>query len=300
MRHISPLAFSVALLSLPLLSVSQEMEPNAYSPNPTGANFILAGFGETWGEILFDPSLQVTDVNARWHNLVAGYGRTFGLFGRLTNIALVAPYVTGTVSGNVDEVFREITRTGFADARLRATINLIGNPAMSLAEFATFEQGTTFGLTFIVAPPTGRYFPDKLINIGANRWSFKTELGISHPVGRWRWEFAAGVWAFTDNDDFFGGQRRSQDPVFTYQGHVVYTIRPRFWVAFDANWFRGGTSQIDGVDNADLQSTSRYGLTAAYPLNARHSLKLIYSRGATTRIGGDYQNLGLIWQYLWF
>ena len=276
------------------------MEPYAYAPNPVGANFILAGYGETWGEILFDPSLQITDVDASWHNLTVGYGRTFGWFGRLANFAVAVPYVAGDVSGNVDEVFTEVTRTGFADPRFRVSINLLGGPAVSPAEFTTFKQRTTLGMTFIVAPPTGRYFPDKLINIGSNRWSFKTELGVSSPVARWRFELAAGIWLFSDNDDFLGGRTREQNPIATFQGHVIYTFRPRFWIAFDANWFRGGSSKVDGIGNADLQSTSRFGLTTSYPLNKNHSLKLTYNIGATTRIGGDYQNLSLIWQYAWF
>jgi len=288
------------LAGLPVTAVAQEMEPYAYAPNPVGVNFILLGAGETWGEILFDAAIPVTDVRARWHGLTLGYGRTFGLFGRAANFALAAPYVTGDVSGNVEEVFTEITRTGIADPRLRLSVNLIGSASMTPVEFATFKQRTTLGLTFIVAPPLGRYMPDKLINIGSNRWSAKTELGLSHPAGRWRFEVAAGVWVFTDNDDFFGGQLRQQDPVTTFQGHVIYTFRPRLWVAFNANWYRGGRSFVDGVDAADLQSTSRFGLTAAYPVNRSHSLKLAYSSGATTRIGGDFQQLALIWQYAWF
>jgi len=279
---------------------AQEMEPNAYSANPVGANFVLAGFGETWGEILFDPSLLITDVDASWHSTTLAYGRTFGLFDRSANFALAIPYVTGDVSGNVDEVFAEITRTGFADPRIRLGINLFGAPALTPQEFSMSDRGTTLGLTFIAAPPLGRYFPDKLINIGSNRWSFKTELGLSHPIKNWRIEVAAGVWTFTDNDDFFGGQTRRQNPIVTYQGHVIYSFRPRMWLALDFNWYRGGTIEIDGNRPTNLQSTSRYALTFAYPINAMHSIKAFYSRGARTRIGGDFDHFTIAWQYAWF
>lgn len=300
MRTLRVLVCIVVWPLIPDLAKGQEMEPYAYAPNPVGLNFFFAGYGETWGEILFDPSLQITDVDASWHNLTAGYGRTFGLAGRQSNFTMVFPYVAGDVSGSVDEVFTEVSRTGMADPRFLLSINLLGGPAMSPAEFAKYKQRTTLGMKFIIAPPTGRYFPDKLINIGSNRWSFKSELGVSSPVGKWRFELAAGVWVFSDNNDFFGGHVRSQNPITTFQGHAIYTFRPRFWVAVNANWFRGGTSEVDGIANADLQSTSRFGLTASYPLNAKQSLKLAYSDGATTRIGGDYQNLSLTWQYIWF
>ena len=300
MRKTLVMLLAWCLGELTVTTRAQEMEPYAYAPNPVGANFLLLGYGETWGDILFDPAIPITDVEASWHSLVLGYGRTFPLFGRAANMAMAFPYVTGDLSGNVEESFTEITRTGFADPRFRVTVNLLGAPALTPAEFADFQQGTTLGLTLIVAPPVGHYLPDKLINIGSNRWSAKTELGLSHPAGRWRFELAAGVWVFSDNDDFFGGQLREQDPVTTFQSHVIYTFRPRLWIAFDANWYRGGRSFLEGVDRADLQSSSRIGLTASYPVNRSHSLKLDYSSGATTRIGGDFQKLTLIWQYAWF
>ena len=41
------------------------------------------------------------------------------------------------------------------------------------------------GLTSLtVNAPTGQYDGTKLINVGTNRWAFKPEVGLSHPVGR--------------------------------------------------------------------------------------------------------------------
>ena len=57
-----------ALLSASLLAPSiaraQELEPRAYSPAPVGANFVLLAYSYPAGEVLFDPSLPITDVNA--------------------------------------------------------------------------------------------------------------------------------------------------------------------------------------------------------------------------------------------
>ena len=115
------------------------MEPYAYAPNPVGVNFLFAGYGETWGEILFDPSLQIEDVNARWQHLTVGYGRTFGLAGRQSNFAMVFPYVVGDVSGSVNEVFAEVSRTGMSDPRFLLSINLLGSPAIQLIRWAQRE-----------------------------------------------------------------------------------------------------------------------------------------------------------------
>jgi hypothetical protein len=222
------------------------------------------------------------------------------LFSRTASFAVAAPYIKGDASGNVQEQFSEISRTGFADPRLRFGINIFGAPALTPAEFAMQKPRTSLGFTLIVVPPLGQYYGDKLINLGSNRWSVKTEFGLSKPVGSWRWEIAAGAWFFTDNDDFFGGQHRSQDPITTVQAHVIYTFKPRLWMAFDSTWYGGGNSYINGAARSDLQSNTRMGLTLAIPVNNRHSIKFAFSAGVTTRIGGDFTQFNIAWQYTWF
>ena len=45
--------------------------------------------------------------------------------------------------------------------------------------------------------------------------------------GKWLLEGCAGAWWFADNDDYFGGRLREQDPLVSMQAHVSYTFRPR-------------------------------------------------------------------------
>lgn len=282
------------------LACAQELEPRAYSPNPVGLNFATVGYAHSSGDVLSDPSLPLDDVHASLNAVSVGYGRTFGLFGRGAAVLLGLPQVWADVAGNIGEDRRSTSRTGLADARVRLTVNLLGGEALSPAEFAKREPGPLLGASLIVVAPTGEYLPDRLINIGSNRWAFKPELGFSYPIGRWYFDVAAGVWLFTGNDDFYGGSLREQDPVTTLQGHVVYVFRPRLWLAVDATYYEGGRTVIDGVPRADLQANSRIGLTLAVPLNARQSLKFAWSEGATTRIGGDFSSYGVVWQYAWF
>lgn len=282
------------------LACAQELEPRAYSPNPVGLNFATVGYAHSSGDVLFDVSLPLSDVHASLDAVTVGYGRTFGLFGRGAAVLLGLSQVWGDVAGNIGEDRRSTSRTGLADARARLTVNLLGGEALSPAEFAKREPGPLLGASLIVVAPTGEYLPDRLINIGSNRWAFKPELGFSYPVGRWYFDVAAGVWLFTGNDDFYGGSRREQDPVTALQGHVVYVFRPRLWLAVDATYYEGGRTVIDGVPRADLQANSRIGLTLAVPLTARQSLKFAWSEGATTRIGGDFGSYGVVWQYAWF
>lgn len=279
---------------------AQELEPRAYSPNPTGVNFLVAGYAHSSGGVLFDASLPFSDVEAELNAAVAGYGGTFGLFGRSANVAIAVPYVWGDVSGNIGEDRREVTRSGMGDIKLKLAVNLFGGEALSPAEFAQRTPKTTLGGSVTVSAPTGQYDPLKLINIGTNRWAFKPELGLSHPMGNWFFDAYAGVWVFTNNDDFYGGQRREQEPIVSLQAHVSYAFRPRLWIAANATYYRGGETTIDGVPRADLQENTRLGLTLSVPLGKAQSLKLAWSDGTTTRIGGDFTVYGVTWQYMWF
>jgi len=278
----------------------QELEPRAYSPNPTGANFVAAAYARTKGAVVFDASLPFSDVEAATHSGSLLYGHTFGLAGRSASATVVLPYVWGHVEGNVGEEFRRITRSGLADLRARLAVNLLGGPALAPREFAARRPRTSVGASLSVVGPTGQYDPAKLINIGANRWSFKPELGLSQPVGRFYLELYGGAWFFTDNLDFFGGSRRGQEALGTLQAHVSYTFRPRLWLAGDATFYGGGRTMLDGVPNADVQSNSRLGLTLAVPLGRHQSLKASWASGFTTRIGGDFDTLAIGWQILWF
>ena len=102
---------------------AQELEPRAYSPSPTGTHFVVFGVGESSGGVSTDPALPIQNVSGTIDSLVAGYGQTFGLFGRSASLGLAVPYVDAEVKGDVAEVTRSVTRTGFGDLRLRFTLD---------------------------------------------------------------------------------------------------------------------------------------------------------------------------------
>ncbi len=290
---------AVFLLNAAAAAVAQELEPRAYSPNPTGANFVLLGYGYSRGDVVFDAALPFRDVQARINTSPLSYGRTFGLLGRTASATLVLPYVWGSVEGEVGEEFRRITRSGLADLRGRLAVNLVGGPALRPPEFARRRPSRTLGASLWIVAPTGQYDPAKLINLGSNRWSFKPELGLSFPRGLWVLELYGGAWLFTDNGDFYGGSKRKQRPIGSFQAHVAHTFKPRLWFSGDATFYVGGSTTVDGVRQDDRQENSRLGLTLAVPLGRHHSIKAAWASGFTTRVGGDFQTFSVGWQYLW-
>jgi hypothetical protein len=276
---------------------AQEMEPRAFSPSPVGVTFVVATYGRSTGGILTDPSLPVDDVDAELHAFVIAVGHTFGFFGRSANIGIAQPRVSGRFTGTLNGADARASRSGFGDTKVKFTTNLIGAPALDFAEFARRKPETTLGVSLTVSAPTGDYHGDKLINVGTNRWALKPEIGLSHPAGKWFLEAIAGAWFFEDNDEFFGGRHREQEPLASIQAHVSYTFRPRLWLAFNTTYYDGGRSTVDGDLKDDRQSNSRYGLTLSVPLARSQSLKLHWNDGASTRIGSDFSSWGIAWQY---
>ena len=293
----------IALLLLtagPATLAAQQLEPRAYSTSPTGTNFFGLGYGYSHGSVLLDPSLPVENVRAHLNSVAPYYGRTFGLFGRLASVTVVAPYAWGSASGDVMEVRQSVTRSGFADPQLRFAVNLLGGPALTVQQFRARTPETTLGVSLTVVCPYGQYFPSKLINIGTNRWAFKPELGLSHPAGKWAFEVYAGVWLFTENADFYGGQVRTQSPLASYQAHVVYSFNPRLWAAFDFTYYNGGQTTVGGRDKQDRQNNTRGGFTVVVPVAPGQSFKLTWSNGVSARIGSKFRTIGVAWQWIWF
>lgn len=295
-----PSGLVLALLALGTPLRAQELEPRAFSPNPTGLTFLVGAFGVQDGEVVFDPTVPLTDVDATFYSVGAGVGRTFGFLGRTAAATVTVPYAWGTMKGMVGETLDSIERSGLADSRVRLSINLVGIPALPLEEFVKRKPRPSLGLGLTTSVPTGEYMEDKLINLGTNRWAFKPELGFVYPTGRWTLEAYAGMWFFTANPSFYGGQRRTQKPLASLQGHVSYTVQRGLWIAADATFYSGGRTSVDGVESAERQENSRVGLTVSVPVGRSNSVKATFSTGATTRVGGNFKSLGVAWQKTFF
>ncbi len=136
---------------------------------------------------------------------------------------------------------------GFGNPSLRLSVNFYGAPALNLKEFARYQQDLIVGASLRVFMPWSQYDPSRLINIGTNRWAFKPELGLSKALDRWTLEGQAAATFYTDNTDFFGGKTRKQDPLYSLQGHVIYSFRSGIWTSLDATYFTGGRTTIDGI-----------------------------------------------------
>jgi hypothetical protein len=279
---------------------AQQLEPRAYAPAPVGVNVVGVAAGYSSGDVALDPSVPISNAQARVDLFAPYYARSFGLFDRQAGISLVLPFANFEGDGDVQGETRHIRLTGAGDPVLRFSINLLGSPALTPKQFATRTRETVLGASLSVMAPLGQYDSTKLVNLGTNRWAFKPELGLSQPLGNWDLEVYAGVWLFTDNNNFYGGQVRKQDPLVSTQTHAVYTFQPGLWASLDYTYYVGGATTVGGQPKNDRNDNSRAGLTLALPVAKQQSLKLTWSRGVSVRIGQNFTALGASWSYAWF
>jgi Putative MetA-pathway of phenol degradation len=286
---------------------AQDLAPRAYVITPVHSNAAVFIWSFFDGDIVVNGSVPVTGATGTYHVPIFSYYHSVNFFGRSANITGALPYAVGNFKGTVLGAEQNLYRSGLADSSFRFAVNLKGGPAMAPREFARWRQKVLLGASLKVVAPTGQYDPAKLINWGGNRWAFKPEFGYSERWGKWVLDGYMGVWFFTTNHDFFsrnaffpGTRSQSQSPIGSFEGHLSYDVKPRLWLSLDGNFWFGGKTKIDGVENPlSQQRSSRVGVTGSFPFGKHLSMKASYSNGAYIRFGGDYQNVSLALQYSW-
>ncbi|MCU1251131.1 MAG: hypothetical protein JWQ49_4160 [Edaphobacter sp.] len=282
---------------------AQDLSPRAYVITPLHSNAVTLTYSYFSGSIQLNGVLADASASGTYSVPIFAYYHSFGMFGRSSNLNLAIPYGIGTFQGEVGDVTRQIYRSGLLDTTVRLSVNLKGGPAMEAREFGKWNQKTLLGASLKVVAPTGQYDPNKLINWGGNRWAIKPEFGYSRRRGHVLVDAYGGVWFYTTNQHFYsppGPQPQSQKPIGSFEGHLSYDFKPRFWVSLDGNFWFGGTTSLSGIENlATRQTSSRIGGTASLPLTKHQSLKFSYANGTYVRFGGNYQSVSAAWQYSW-
>jgi len=289
------------------LIFAQDLAPRAYIITPLQTNAITMTYSYYTGNLLLDGTSPITGATASTSTPILTLYHALDFWGQSANVVVGMPYGVGNFHGTIAGAEKDAYRSGLMDTVFRFSVNLKGGPAMTATEMRKWKQKTLVGMSLKVLAPTGQYNPTKLVNLGANRWAFKPELGYSHRRGHWVLDGYAAVWFYTSNPEFFsqnafypGTRSQSESPVAAFEGHLSYDIKARFWLSLDGNYWHGGEISQNGVsDPKTIQRNSRIGATVSVPLNKHQSLKFSYNNGAYINYGGNYQNLSLAWQYTW-
>jgi outer membrane putative beta-barrel porin/alpha-amylase len=306
-RRLCSLGSLFILLVATALTSAQDLAPRAYIITPIHSNAVTLTYSFIDGDLIFDNSVPLTGATARVSVPIFSIFHSFNLLGKTANFTASLPYGVGNVRGTVMDAETKAYRSGLFDTAFRVSVNLMGGPAMDVADYRKWHQKTIVGVSLRVVTPTGQYDPTKLINYGANRWGFKPEIGLSRRWGHWVLDSYAAVWFYTTNHKFFSHNQYSpgtnvqhQQSIGAFEGHLSYDVKPRLWASLDGNFWVGGRTTLNGVESPNsLQKNSRIGGTVSLPVSKHQSLKFSYNRGAYIRYGGNFNNVSAGWQYSW-
>ena len=286
---------------------AQDLAPRAYVITPLRSNAVTLGYSYNDGELLLGGTVPVTGATGKLSVPSVTYYRSFGLFGRSANVLAALPYGVGTFAGQVFEEQRSIYRSGLLDSVFRLSVNLVGGPAMPLAAFRQWRQKTLLGAASrssrppasTTRPSSSTWAPTDGRSSPSSASRGPGPLGASTPMRR------CGSSPRTPSSSrqpvsHTGTQSQKQNPIAAVEFHFSYDVRPRLWVSLDGNFWHGGKTSVNGVENpATLQKNSRVGITASLPLTRHQSLKVSFAQGAYIRFGGDYKIFSAGWQYSW-
>jgi hypothetical protein len=277
----------------------QELEPRALTSVPVGMNFLLAGYSFAQGNILLDPGIPIDDLNANLHTFVGAYVRSIKVFGLSGKADVVVPIAFGDWSGYLDGTDTTRSANGMGDIRFRISVNFLGAPALKKEDFPGYKPSNISGLSLQVITPTGKYDPDRLINLGSNRWVFRPQWGFAKYFDRWIVETYLAAWLFTVNKDFFGGDELKQNPLGTVKLHLIRSFPKGWWVAMDTGYGLGGRTFINGAKRDTRISSFRLGLNFAFLLAQYHTIRITGVTGVRLERGPDFDAIALTYQYRW-
>lgn len=298
-------AILVALLAtalLPVVAHAQSDGARAYQiiPNHTQVLNLYGIFLR--GNQTADPGSVIKGGDIDVNLGVLQYTGALAVAGHQAGLFAVLPF--GEVSGQLKPPFSNVagSSSGIGDLMIGAVLNLIGPPPLSPSEFAEYPPGFTLGLLAKLVTPTGEYDADKVLNVGANRWSLQLGAPMAWYVGGSfldpglaTIELVPSVAFFTANDDPFGARTTGQHPLYRLEGHVTRNLHRAVWVSLDALYVYGGETITDGRDDDNTQRAFELGGTVNVSFSAQASVKVSYGEVVTRNDDGpDGRMLRLI------
>jgi outer membrane putative beta-barrel porin/alpha-amylase len=257
-----------------------EPTPRQWNHLPIDTNFIGTAYANASADIFVDPVLLMEDVEMESEIWAAKYIRTFEVFDKTARIDLTQGYQDAEWTGILDGVQASAARNGLTDTFVRFAVNLFGAPPLKGKDYRDYRSGkdveTIVGMGLAVRLPTGDYKKDKLLNISTNRFAFRPQLGVIHNRGKWTAELTGEVAVYTENDEFWNGNKLETDPLYFVHAHLLYSFRPGLWVSASAGYDYGAENTVNGVDKGDTKQDILWAFSFVYPINQYAGFKAAY------------------------
>ena len=291
---------AAAGIHLPLSAWAQFTDPRSYENTAVGTNQLELGYAYVHGNTSIDPSIVVAGANLDLNQGTIDYTRYFGLFHRVmwVNAAVPIAGLAGSISGtNIQGA-----TTGTGDSSYAMAMLLRGGQALGVKKFEDYKPTTTVGASLTITAPTGSYHPDTLLNVGADRWSFKPEIALSHPFGpeqKWLVEGYANVYFYSDNTSYRGRELLRQEPLPGFEGHISYSVTDNLWAALDTRYSFRGATFVNGISQDNPQRNFTLGSEVTVALNPRNSLVFVIAKALAHVNGPALVGLSVKYDYTW-
>jgi hypothetical protein len=290
----------LAVLLIPDRACSQFNDARAYENTPVATNQLELGYTYVHSNTSLDTSLVVTGAKLNVNQGIVDYTRYFGFFHRLMWVEAGLP-VAG-LSGSISGTNIQGSTTGAGDSSYSVAMLLKGGPALSVQQFEHYQPATTLGLSLTMTAPTGSYQSNKILNLGADRWSFKPELAWSHPFGheqKWQFDAYGNVSFYTDNTSYHGKEILGQGPLPGIEGHLSYSFNDNIWASLDTRYSFRGTTTLDGVSQDNAQQNFVLGTEMNISLNPQNTLILEFAKALVHNNGPALVGFSVRYDYTW-
>jgi hypothetical protein len=300
MRRLCFILLTLAVLHCPDRAFAQFSDPRAYENTATGTNQIELGYAYAHGDTSIDTSVIVTGAQLDLHQGMIGYTRYFGWLHRLMWVEAGVP--AARLAGSITGTNVRRSTAGAGDSSYGLGMLLRGGAALSPTQFADYTPRTTLGVSFTATAPTGSYDADRILNLGADRWSLKPEIALSHPFGpaqKWVFDAYANVYFYTDNTSYQGREILRQEPLPGLEGHISYSFNDRVWSSVDSRYSFRAATIVNGVNQDNPQQNFILGTETNIALTSHNSLVVAVGKALTHRNGPAVTGVSLRYDYTW-
>lgn len=290
----------LAVLSCPKEACAQFTDAHNYDNTPVGINQIELSYTQVHANASIDTSLIIAGAKLNLYQGTISYTRYFGVANRMMWVTAGVPVagldgeVTGTnIRGSI---------SGAGDSSYQVGALLRGGPALSISQFENYKPTTILGVSLTMTAPTGLYHATKILNLGADRWSFKPEIALSHPFGpehKWQLDAYANSYFYSSNTSYHGREILRQEPLPGFEGHMSYAPNDKLWISVDTRYSFRGNTLIDGADQSNSQRNFILGSEMNVNINARNSLLFEFAKVLVHQNGAALVGFSVKYDYTW-
>ena len=297
-KRLAFLCFLLTVLRSPDQARAQFTDPRTYDNTPVGINQFELAYAHARANASIDTSLIIGGAEFNLNQGTLKYTRYFSFFDRTAWVEASVPFAG--LNGSVTGTSFHGSLTDLGDSSYEFVMLVKGGPALSVTQFANYKPTTSVGVSFTVTAPTGQYDANKVINLGSDRWSFKPEIGISHPFGsKWVVDAYASAYFFTDNTSYQGVEVLRQQPLPGVEGHISYSFTNNLWVSLDTRYSFRGDTLINGTDQNNAQQNFTLGSEVNVSLNSRNVLVFEFAKALVHQNGPAYTGFSVEYLYSW-